>query len=448
MKEVYIRAKAVNGTYVYAPIGTADTYGTILIDNESLKYYNDPNGKTKLRVNGAALVDENTLTHYTDNDGKTKLKVNSEALVGNDNTLYAVDNKLYVNIGVINRKLDEDLYRTIDLKLNKTAVVDNIGGDTNKVMSQYGVTLQLTNKLDKTAVVQETGTSTTKVMSQNAISKNFASLVNGKVPASQLPSYVDDVLEYVNKDAFPKPGETSKIYVDKSTNLTYRWSSNSNNYIMIGGGDLNIENGTGLDSIVQKYSGQVDETHFGNISEGESGAIFGEANSNSGNRAMVSGKMNRNSAPNSLIIGLGNGRGIGATPNIDALSGEQLFVFGTENSVSNGDGNAVLGNENTLSDIRYTTIIGRGNIINNTSQYEGKCVVGRYNNQKRDTMFEVGVGDYNNRVNGLEVYKDRRVKVYGEPTESNDAVRKKELDTKLSLSEFSVLTQSQVDLLF
>lgn len=203
--------------------------------------------------------------------------------------------------------------------------------------------------------------------------------------------------------------------------------------------NFNLKNGTGTDSIVQKYSGQIDETHFGNVSEGESGAVFGEANSNSGNRAIVSGKMNRNSAPNSLIIGLGNGRGIGVNPTIDALSGEQLFVFGTDNSVSNGDGNAVLGNENTLSDVRYTTIIGRGNIINNTSLYEGKCVVGRYNNQKRDTMFEVGVGDYNNRVNGLEVYKDGRVKVHGEPTESNDVIR---------LNEFSALTQSQVDSLF
>ena len=175
--------------------------------------------------------------------------------------------------------------------------------------------------------------------------------------------------------------------------------------------NTNLINGTGTDSIVQKYSGQTDETHFGNISEGESGAVFGEANSNSGNRAIVSGKMNRNSAPNSLIIGLGNGRGIGATPNINALSGEQLFVFGNLNSVSNGDGNIVLGVENTLSDVRYTTIIGRGNIINNTSLYEGKCVVGRYNNQKSDTMFEVGVGDYNNRVNGLEVLKEGTIRV-------------------------------------
>ena len=108
MKEIYIRAKAVNGTYVYAPIGTDNTYGTILIDNESLKYYNDPNGKTKLRVDGAALVDENTLTHYTDNDGKTKLKVNSAKLVGND-TLYAEDNKLYVNVALVSRLANDEI---------------------------------------------------------------------------------------------------------------------------------------------------------------------------------------------------------------------------------------------------------------------------------------------------------------------------------------------------
>lgn len=47
---------------------------------------------------------------------------------------------------------------------------------------------------------------------------------DGLVPSSQLPSYVDDVLEYANMAAFPKTGETGKIYVDLSTNKTYRWS--------------------------------------------------------------------------------------------------------------------------------------------------------------------------------------------------------------------------------
>lgn len=47
---------------------------------------------------------------------------------------------------------------------------------------------------------------------------------SGLVPSSQLPSYVDDVLEFANQEAFPKSGETGKIYVAQDTNLTYRWS--------------------------------------------------------------------------------------------------------------------------------------------------------------------------------------------------------------------------------
>lgn len=46
---------------------------------------------------------------------------------------------------------------------------------------------------------------------------------DGKVPTSQLPSYVDDVLEYASKSAFPSTGETGKIYVAQDTNITYRW---------------------------------------------------------------------------------------------------------------------------------------------------------------------------------------------------------------------------------
>ena len=47
--------------------------------------------------------------------------------------------------------------------------------------------------------------------------------VNGKVPSSQLPSYVDDTIEGTLA-TFPATGESGKIYVDTDTNLTYRWS--------------------------------------------------------------------------------------------------------------------------------------------------------------------------------------------------------------------------------
>lgn len=62
-----------------------------------------------------------------------------------------------------------------------------------------------------------------------------ADLVNGKVPSSQLPSYVDDVLEFASRSAFPATGEAGKIYVALDTNKTYRWSGSE--YVQVGGGD-------------------------------------------------------------------------------------------------------------------------------------------------------------------------------------------------------------------
>lgn len=50
---------------------------------------------------------------------------------------------------------------------------------------------------------------------------------NGLVLSSQLPSYVDDVLEYPSAQDFPATGESGKIYVATDTNLTYRWTGST-----------------------------------------------------------------------------------------------------------------------------------------------------------------------------------------------------------------------------
>ena len=61
--------------------------------------------------------------------------------------------------------------------------------------------------------------------SEMGVANGVATLdADGKVPAAQLPSYVDDVLEFDKKASFPATGEADKIYVAKDTNLTYRWS--------------------------------------------------------------------------------------------------------------------------------------------------------------------------------------------------------------------------------
>ena len=86
---------------------------------------------------------------------------------------------------------------------------------------------------------------------------NYATLDElGKVPSTQLPSYVDDVLEFVNLAEFPTAGESAKIYVALDTNKTYRWSGSTYVYITSGAVDsVAGKNGVvtladmGLDSI-------------------------------------------------------------------------------------------------------------------------------------------------------------------------------------------------------
>lgn len=49
-----------------------------------------------------------------------------------------------------------------------------------------------------------------------------ADLIDGKVPNTQLPSYVDDVIEVANYAALPATGESGKIYVTIDTGNVYR----------------------------------------------------------------------------------------------------------------------------------------------------------------------------------------------------------------------------------
>lgn len=68
----------------------------------------------------------------------------------------------------------------------------------------------------------QTASATAAVTAASGVS--VCPLVGGLVPADNLPSYVDDVLEYSTLSAFPATGETGKIYVALDTSLTYRWS--------------------------------------------------------------------------------------------------------------------------------------------------------------------------------------------------------------------------------
>jgi len=80
-------------------------------------------------------------------------------------------------------------------------------------------------------------------VSEKGAANGVATLnASGIIPAEQLPSYVDDVVEYVNLAAFPVEGESSKIYIAQDTSSIYRWSGSQ--YIEISAQLSNSESAT------------------------------------------------------------------------------------------------------------------------------------------------------------------------------------------------------------
>ena len=104
------------------------------------------------------------------------------------------------------------------------AVTEVASGATAKLVLQDGTLLDQSTFIPATAKGANGGVATLDN--------------NGKVPSSQLPSYVDDVLEgYLNttdgkfyeESTYETeiPAEGGKIYIDLSNNKTYRWGGST-----------------------------------------------------------------------------------------------------------------------------------------------------------------------------------------------------------------------------
>lgn len=88
------------------------------------------------------------------------------------------------------------------------------------------------------------------------IGVSVAPLVGGVIPSVNLPSYVDDVLEFSSLSAFPGLGESGKIYIATDTNLSYRWATSTYVQISSAAGVVSVSalnittNGTDVSSTV------------------------------------------------------------------------------------------------------------------------------------------------------------------------------------------------------
>ena len=110
-----------------------------------------------------------------------------------------------------------------------------------------GSSVTVEDVLNSTSTVNALSAAQGKALSDALANK--CPLVEGKVPSENLPSYVDDALEFANLAAFPVTGEGGKIYLAANTNLIYRWTGST--YVLIGDGTSVDVVGVGASSFVR-----------------------------------------------------------------------------------------------------------------------------------------------------------------------------------------------------
>ena len=145
---------------------------------------------------------------------------------------------------------------TLDAAIENKGYTDNTGTITGIKMN--GVSVGTEGVVDLGTVIKEHQDISGKLdASLKGQANGLAELdAEGKVPAAQLPSYVDDVVEYNGQSAFPATGESGKIYVDISTNKTYRWSGSA--YVAV---STDIALGTTSSTAFRGDYGQAAYTH-------------------------------------------------------------------------------------------------------------------------------------------------------------------------------------------
>lgn len=191
---------------------------------------------------------------------------------------------------------------------------------------------------------------------------------SGKVPSSQLPSYVDDVLEYNNRSGFPGTGEAGKIYIAKDTNLTYRWSGST--YIEI---SQSLALG---ETSSTAYAGNKGKQNANNI------ASLQTKTTNIDNYTVNGKKISTNPTINKGDVGLGNVNNTSdankpiSTATQNALNQKQnTLVSGTNIKTLNGwsllgsgnltaDGPITIQKMNLMTVSQYNSIVG--SLANNT----------------------------------------------------------------------------------
>ena len=212
-------------TVEFAPTLTSVVYWTNVIDKPDLKPvatsgdYDDLTDKPQ--INGVTLQGDNSASELglaTAEQGALAASAYQKPSTGIPKT--DLDSGVQTSLGNADTAVQPTDLATVatsgdyDDLLNKPTIPD-VSGKADKVS---GATNGNLAALDSSGNLTDSGSK----------ASDFATLDSGgKVPSSQLPSYVDDVLEYTSLVQFPAIGESGKIYVALNANKTYRWSGST-----------------------------------------------------------------------------------------------------------------------------------------------------------------------------------------------------------------------------
>ena len=228
----------------------------------SIAMYSDGSTATLYIKNGTADTAWTALSTVTAEDIQDAI---AAALTASANITFTYNDTLsQISADLTNTGVSADTYGTASSI--PTIAIDAKGRITSASNTAISITASQVSDFNTAADA--------RISAQKGVALGLATLdAGGKVPSAQLPSFVDDVLEFANLASFPVTGENGVIYVALDTNVTYRWSGST--YIEISPSD--VTSVFGRSGAVSAQAGDYTASQVTNVPSGNIAAITVQA---------------------------------------------------------------------------------------------------------------------------------------------------------------------------
>lgn len=284
----------------------------------------------------------------------------------------------------------------------------------------------------------------------------YAPLVDGKVPATNLPSYVDDVIEgYLYINVFYKTAghvgsytaSEGKIYIDIPTNKTYRYSGSSGKYIEISSSSIPSAEDIGVytkDEVDEKVEGITAETinavpRLSHSANGIDYRVYAQDNTDGNEKFLwASESATHTGADKTVAVRNASGQLEVASPTSNGQAANKSYVDGKILTAEASNNNGAYGAK--FSDERYFTAPALGDISYNNTYYVpvAKRVPDQYAGNVRELTYVVSPAGGNSLYPGAFVVRDenKQIHVPTTPTMNTHAASKQYVEDYIAGTSF------------